>query len=170
MPPNLRLVTLEDAYWAETLSLPSHPRPRRSKGLVRRLTEGIVRRLQSKHPTEETEHRMLAQWLDAKGLVWCHPSPNAYRAALRMNPHAAMRAGIKAKQMGVKAGIPDFLIFSVPQNKPYRGVALELKRLSGAYATPAQLEWLEDLERCGWMASVCYGGMGAIKFLQGLGY
>ena len=49
----------------------------------------------------------------------------------------------KFKYLGAKAGIPDILIFD--PNEKYNGLAIELKAGKNK-PTPAQKEWLEELE------------------------
>jgi hypothetical protein len=109
------------------------------------------------------EQRMLAQWLDAAGVLWCHP-PNegAHKAA-----YYAKRA-----RLGVKAGVPDVLIFSPPPERmTARGVAIELKSQSPTTRlTDTQRDWLESLRQCGWLARVCHGADSAIDWLQQLGF
>lgn len=163
------LTVLENAQATTPLVMPRVEPQRAGKGFWCDLLGGLLKR-RLKGKSEEASHMIVADWLDAHGLVWCHPSPNAYRAALRLNPAAALRAGAKAKRLGVKAGIPDFLIFSVPPGKSWRGVAVELKREVGGVVSAEQTRWLSDLARCGWMASAVHGDDGAIKFLRGLGY
>jgi hypothetical protein len=55
----------------------------------------------------------------------------------------------KFKHLGAKAGIPDILIFD--PNAKYNGLAIELKAGKNK-PTPAQKEWLEELEVRGWAA------------------
>jgi hypothetical protein len=67
--------------------------------------------------------------------------------------------------MGVKAGVPDFLIFNPAPLAV--GTAVELKR-KGGRASPEQLAWLAALGRCGWHTKVCYGADDAVGFLSSL--
>jgi hypothetical protein len=83
--------------------------------------------------------------------------------------------------------VPDFLIFSPPPNRstlattsdghggalhvPVRGVAIEMKRRSGKdRATKEQIQWIDRLQECGWIAIVCYGAEVAARELRALGY
>ena len=73
--------------------------------------------------------------------------------------------------MGVKAGVPDVLIFTAPPGRPYaRGVAIELKRQRGGTVSAKQSAWIDDLRASGWIAVVCKGAAAAIVTLQDLGY
>lgn len=72
--------------------------------------------------------------------------------------------------MGVKAGVPDILIFTPPPDADAVGAALELKASKRTRVTPAQLQWIEDLRDCGWVARVCYGADESIRWLKSIGY
>jgi hypothetical protein len=98
-------------------------------------------------PTEAQEMRMLAQYLDARGLLWLHP-PNEGRRSARM--------GAELKRQGLKPGAPDVLIFDNPPS------AIELKRSIGARLAPAQLLWLNQLRDRGWRVECCHGAQDAI--------
>lgn len=118
-------------------------------------------------PTEQQEHRTLAEWLDLHRLVWFHPPLGGYRRRVE----AAIFHGL-----GSRAGVPDFLIFSpVPRFPDARGVAIELKRRGrdrepDGGVTEDQQHWLTLLEQAGWLTRVCYGAGQAIDWLAELGY
>jgi hypothetical protein len=77
----------------------------------------------------------------------------------------------KLKAQGLRAGVPDLLIFTPPPIHPSAvGVALELKRESGSKPSESQLWWLEQLEKRGWACSVRYGDVDAVRWLESLGY
>lgn len=61
-------------------------------------------------PTESMEQRALAQYLDMLRLTWCHV-PNGAQLAGRAGPRVA--GGILVGH-GMKAGVPDVLIFQRP--------------------------------------------------------
>lgn len=64
------------------------------------------------------------------------------------------REGARFKRMGVRKGIPDFLIFET--NDPHlRGLALELK-VKPNKPSPEQLEVIAELKRLKWVAEICY--------------
>lgn len=78
---------------------------------------------------------------------------------------------VKQKRLGVKAGVPDLLIFDPPPTCPDNvGTAIELKRRKGGRVTPEQTDWLNDLKDRGWAVAVCQGATEAIEFLESLGY
>jgi len=61
--------------------------------------------------------------------------------------------GAKLKKMGVRAGVPDILIFK--KKGGLCGCAIELK-IKPNKPTPKQLEFLNDLEAEYWETHVCY--------------
>lgn len=116
--------------------------------------------------TESQEQRMLAQWLDYKGLLWCHP-PNG-RARDVVTAHLL-------RMEGVKPGVPDVLVFTPPRptkRAPWKqpvGVAIELKStMASARSTAVQKAWLDKLRGVGWVAFVAKGASDAIQALTEL--
>lgn len=92
---------------------------------------------------EDTLQRDVAKLLDLMGWRWNH-CPNGGR---RGKVEAA-----RLKGAGVKAGVPDVMIY-----EPWQlgfGVAIELKSAKGT-ATPNQKKWLADLETRGWHTAIC---------------
>jgi len=115
-------------------------------------------------PTEDDEQKILAQWLDAKGILWCHVPNEAKRS---------YRTASRYKAVGMKSGVPDLLIFTRPPNKPASsGAAIELKRCKplGRKPSPNQIEWLRKLQNNGWLTVCCYGADEAINWLVSHGY
>lgn len=110
---------------------------------------------------DEDKHQVwLANWLDAIGVLWCHV------------PNGGKRAKVTAanlKRQGVKAGVPDVLIFTPPPIGGYVGAALELKAGKGR-TSKAQRVWLYDLEVHGWATAVAHGWVAAQAWLESLGY
>lgn len=93
--------------------------------------------------TEESLQIAVANLLNHTSLLWMHP-PNG---GLRNKIVAA-----KLKRMGVKAGVPDILIFT--PSVDVAGVAIELK-VDKNRTTDKQQEWIESLTICGWACYVC---------------
>jgi hypothetical protein len=113
-------------------------------------------------PLESQEMRVLAQWLDMAGVLWCHV-PNGGKRHIRV--------AAKLKKEGVKRGCPDILIFTPPPRFPIRnGTAIELKRSDGGVVSREQKEWLENLRSHGWVTTVAYGADDAIRNFEYLGY
>jgi len=76
------------------------------------------------------------------------------------------------KASGTRAGVPDLLIFSVPEEAEYVGVALEMKRSDGSRSNLSSLQksWFAKLEKCGWKCIVGFGARDALAKLRDLGY
>ena len=97
-----------------------------------------------------------ARYLDVRGLPWFHPANER-----RCTP----AQGAWLTRMGVKAGVPDVLIFrpfqkhvsdgkQILESVYSAGLAIELKAPKGRL-TETQKEWIETLTRCGWHVEVC---------------
>jgi hypothetical protein len=69
------------------------------------------------------------------------------------------RSGALLKRKGVKAGMPDILIFSSRWmedfSRSFYGLAIELK-CGRNKPTPAQVEVIDRLGGAGWLVKVCY--------------
>ena len=106
-------------------------------------------------PLESDEARTLCHYLELRGICYCHV-PNESRH----------------RRHGVKAGVPDFLIFDkVSQyggGPNCRGVAIELKRISGGRLSDEQQNWALRLRARGWVVFVCKGAGAAIKAVDAL--
>lgn len=114
------------------------------------------------NPLEENEQMKLAQLLDSIGVLWLHP-PNE----IKCNPQYLK----KRARLGVKAGVPDVIIFDSPPNSlGHRGAAIELKRKKGGTLSDAQADWLLKLAARGWAIATCKGIDQAIKQLRIWGY
>jgi hypothetical protein len=117
---------------------------------------------------ERIEQVHLARWLDRYiGEDYWHHTPNEGKRSFRTA--GSLRA------QGMKAGVPDVLIFLPPPRGGYVGVAIELKRLpehgTKPRATEEQLERMRALARCGWFCIVCWGADAAVRVLvHDLGY
>jgi hypothetical protein len=118
-------------------------------------------------PHEDQEQKELAQWLDLHKILWCHVPNGGKRNVITAR---------KLKGHGVKAGVPDVLIFDVTDYVTTRvdshcpGIAIELKRQRKGQTSPEQKQWLDDLTARGWITKVCNGANEAITFLESLGY
>ena len=102
----------------------------------------------------------VVRYLDAVGAVYCHV------------PNGGGRRRVEAanlRQAGVRAGVPDLLVFGSRRREDLPPIAIELKTERGR-ATEAQLRWLRDLTACGWSVAVCFGAAEAVEVLQRAGY
>ena len=133
-------------------------------------------------PSEEHEQITLAQWLDAHPwILWCHVPNGSFKGKA---------AAGRFKALGLKSGVPDILLFTMPPNFtwvpdalaplavgipsriPPVGVAIELKRQRATHSAVAsnQLEWGRRLSLAGWYFIVARGAGEAIAELERLGY
>ena len=93
--------------------------------------------------SEEKLQSATAKLLDHTGLIWCHP------------PNGGLRNVVVAKKLkgqGVKAGVPDVLIFN--PTGILSGVAIELK-VGRNKPSELQQEWIQNLTACNWATAVC---------------
>ena len=122
----------------------------------------------NKVPTEHDEQVALFQWAAANEKQYPHLSrlvaiPNGgFR-------HPATAAMLKAE--GVKAGIPDIVLFAQCWNadgsERYGAMFIELKRRDGSnHATPEQEQWIAALNDAGYYAVVAYGCAEAIQYIE----
>uniref|UniRef100_A0A6H1ZPD5 Putative VRR-NUC domain-containing protein n=1 Tax=viral metagenome TaxID=1070528 RepID=A0A6H1ZPD5_9ZZZZ len=118
-------------------------------------------------PLEETEQITLASWLDWNHVLYCHVPNGGYRHPVTAN---------RFKAQGVKAGVPDILIFDRPypveDGTHYVGIAIELKRKDKSLGrlSANQAHWISALRERGWLCNAFYGADAAIEYLKSLGY
>lgn len=96
---------------------------------------------------EHDLQRAIVTRLEYTRLLFMH-APNGRHAG------SAKKAGIW-KSLGVKAGVPDLLIFNCFEldHLHYAGLAMELK-IGSRSPTPQQREWLDGLRAQGWRCEV----------------
>ena len=99
---------------------------------------------------ENDLQRAVAKVLDYSGVTWFHTPMEGFR-----NP----RTGAHLKAKGMKAGIPDCMIFDgfyeqAASEVFYYGLAIELK-VGKNKPTASQVEWQAKLRACGWRVEVC---------------
>lgn len=104
--------------------------------------------------TEDNLQKSVAQFLDSKKLLWCHPPNGGSRNIIEAT---------KLKGMGVKSGVPDCLIFT--QNRGHSGLAIELKV---GYNKPSdnQKEFIKGLEENGWLCVVSWSLDHCIELIE----
>lgn len=116
---------------------------------------------------EHREQVALVRWLNAHGVCFCHV-PNGGKRSIT--------EAVRLKASGVKAGVPDILIFSEVPNAPYlRGVAIELKapkttQKAAGRISPEQELWAIELGKNGWAVKTAYGFTEAVAYLLNLGF
>lgn len=93
---------------------------------------------------EDKLQHAVTRYLDAAypAVLYTHPNNEGRRTPFER---------YKIKLLGVKAGVPDILIFT--PNDKYNGLAIELK-VKYNKPTDKQQAWLKSLQRCKWHASV----------------
>jgi len=108
-----------------------------------------------KHNEDQLQMNV-AQYLNLKykKVLWWHTANERKTSPQR---------GRKFKNMGVKAGVPDILIFD--HNHLFRGLAIELK-IKPNKPTTNQLEVLSELEDRDWQTEVCYDFDSACKIID----
>jgi len=115
-------------------------------------------------PSEQSEQIALARRLDCARprILWAHVPNGGSRDQREVQ---------KLRASGVKAGVPDVLVFT-PTAKAPCGVALELKAEGKGYGDVAdeQREWLAGLAAYGWATVVAFGCDDAVGQLRALGY
>lgn len=128
-------------------------------------------------PTEYDEHVALADWLRAHRVCFFHaPNGEGRTSKTIIRDGKLVRyslAGQRLQRMGVREGVPDFIILDPPMSQLYRGkvgTVIELKRAKGGKASEAQQAWLRDFGARDWLAYVCRGADEAIATLELLGY
>lgn len=112
----------------------------------------------------EDQHSIeLAIWLDRRNILYTHVPNGGLRGA---------REAAKFQRMGVKRGVPDYLIFTPPPLAvcERRGVAIEMKREQGGACSEAQFAYHAKLQNAGWLVYVSFGHTAAINTLTALGY
>lgn len=95
--------------------------------------------------SEDRLQMAVNRYLSLLGLVWCHVPNEGAR-----NPVA----GRRAKEKGLKAGVPDCLIFNPSMIGP-TGVAIELK-VGKNKLTETQHDWRNKLLACNWAYYVAH--------------
>lgn len=84
-------------------------------------------------------------------VLWCHTPNGGSRNAIE---------GAKLKRMGVRAGMPDIMVYE--DRHPFNGLAIELK-VGKNKPTENQVFVLNELTRNRWQTAVCYSIDEAIK-------
>jgi len=110
----------------------------------------------ARHP-EAFLQEQFVRWLDNRGLL--------FTAFMTGNIKISAFAAMMKKRLGVRAGVPDILIFE-PAGK-YHGLFLELKAPQGDTDNPKQLWWQAELTKRGYLSLIMPKGL---EFPQSLYY
>lgn len=109
--------------------------------------------------TEEQEQAAVFQWARLRSGRWpelqlmYHVPNGGYRTT---------REAMILKGQGVRAGVPDICLPVARHG--YHGLYIEMKSAKGK-VSPAQREWLKNLNDQGYKAVVCYGREEAVQTL-----
>jgi hypothetical protein len=105
-------------------------------------------------PTEDQECLTFVDWLELRRLKYAHIPQETFTKFITVK--------MKNRRMGVKAGVPDYMIIA-----PKGLLFIEMKREKGGKTSPAQKEWIEALNNVqGVQAQVCCGADVAIGFVS----
>lgn len=101
-------------------------------------------------PTEAQEQEALLRWVS---FAMCkYPD---FRIFHIPNEGKRSRAsGASLKRQGLQKGVPD--IFVAVARGGYHGLFIEMKR-KGGKPSKEQMQWLDDLNKNGYRAVICYG-------------
>lgn len=103
-----------------------------------------------KYQGNETDlQKTVARYLDQSNVLWTHVA-NERKTSVRQGRNGKYYSpeGSKLKQMGVKRGIPDVMIFE--SRGGYAGLAIELK-VGSNKPSDDQLMWMTQLKKWGWL-------------------
>lgn len=105
-------------------------------------------------PKEDDECYTFVAWLELKKLKFSHVPNSTFTKnwAVKM----------KNKRMGVRPGVPDYIIVTK------KGLLfVEMKRLKGGVVSEFQKDWIASLNACrGVEAKICRGNQEAIDFVS----
>lgn len=101
---------------------------------------------------ERDIQKMLFQW--AKLSEAKYPQLKLLYASMNGVRLTSALAGKRAKEQGLKRGIPDIML-PYP-NKLYHGLFIELKSEKGRISKDQKI-WIKQLNEAGYLAMVCYG-------------
>ena len=107
------------------------------------------------NPSEDTEQISFVEYLDEQPMPFWHPNNE-----MRTNSWSQKT---RAKEMGVKSGIPDlFVVFEQGL------VGIEMKRKEKGVVSPTQMYWANLLERAKIPVYICRGKDKAVETVEHL--
>ena len=107
-------------------------------------------------PTEYEEAKVFCDWLNY----------NRYRFSHIQNEQSNSGnwgAIMKSKRLGVKPGVPDYIICG--KNRSVL-IFVELKRIKGFKLRKEQTDWILAIKNTGNEASYCFGAEKAVEFVK----
>lgn len=99
--------------------------------------------MKDKKPSEDIEQIKFVSWFRIN-----YPEVRIF--AIPNGGHRHIAVAHKLRLSGVSKGVPDLMI---PEWKMW----IEMKRQDGGTVSKEQKEWMEYLERCGYLCHVCNG-------------
>lgn len=117
-------------------------------------------------PREDDLQEAVAKYLNYQypKILWCHiANERQTEVKISKKGKAYTPRGSKLKRMGVRAGMPDIMVFerrriSTLGNvllEDFSGLAIELK-IKGGKIQDSQWKVLEQLGEAGWSTNICY--------------
>ena len=103
--------------------------------------------------------KAVCKYLDLNKVLYCGSMGGQYQI------HFSQR--IKATAKVYKKGFPDLFIYEIARigDTIYAGLAIELKTKTGR-PTAEQVEWIKQLQKRGYMASICKGIDEALELIN----
>jgi len=111
--------------------------------------------------SEHYEQKAVVDWANAvqgryPELRWLYATPNAAK-------RSAMTSSIM-KAEGMKSGVPDLCL--PVARRSYHGLYIEMKKKKDSTTSDNQKEWIEQLNKQGYMAVICKGADEAIETIK----
>ncbi|MEB0078026.1 VRR-NUC domain-containing protein [Pseudomonas sp. CCI3.2] len=105
-------------------------------------------------PTEHEEQKSLIKWFSLQ-----YPKFGNRLVAVPNGGQRNVIVASKLKAEGVRAGFPDLMLL-MPRGE-FMGLMIEMKRVKGGSLQVEQAEWLDWLNKQGYMAVICKGAQAA---------
>lgn len=111
-------------------------------------------------PLEKDESIALVQWMDLS----YHEDISSLLVHIKNEGRCSWHQGKIYKAMGVRKDFLDYVFFY--PSGIYHGLVIELKRTKHYTVTAGQKNWVEKLNKRGYMALICYGAEEAIRAIK----
>jgi len=112
---------------------------------------------------EKDEQAVFAAWLRINDYVFAYQPNDMPLSSTGGKTNFGWLAS--AKKRGLIPGMPDYLVFGNARGRCLN-LAVEMKRVNGGIASPAQKHVLERLASVGWKVAVCHGAQAAMEFVR----
>lgn len=128
-------------------------------GRGERVQKIIGRKKKSHKASEHQEQATFVQWCRLNKIP-IFAIPNGIFLKDRATAYKIIA---KMKKEGLETGVPD--LFIPIQTKKYSGLFIEMK-VEGGTLSKAQKKWIDELNKRGYKAVVCYGAIEAMEALD----